>query len=273
MTYAEDHCALNWPMMTTGLYAPVLAVVLAIVAVVVGAPGFLWPVLAFLIVTTVAWAVAGAWLKYVWPTGIRLDGDGVRIGGVRWAERHPGRTRDRLAIVPRQYSQVFECPWDGVRRIGVITDPKAIKAFKKNAHRGLKPSPLGNLAVPFMRAALVILVDGELARVPGIRRRPSLAWRLSGYTSPGYNQPLWVVPTRRPGDVASALARLGLTSRAASGADDLLSADADGAALSDARGRALRGSHAALQGEHQQHERDDPGEDHDGHVRRQHEAQ
>ena len=46
-----------------------------------------------------------------------------------------------------------------------------------------------------------------------------------------------------------------------------------GAALSDARGRALRGSHAALQGEHQQHQRDDPCEDHDGHVRRQHEAQ
>jgi hypothetical protein len=225
MSYAEDHCALSLPMMTTGLYAPVLAIVLMIVALIVGAPVLLWLALAFLTVTVAAWAIFGAWLKYVWPTGIRMDAEGVRIGGVKWAERHPGRARERLAIVPRQYSQVFDCPWPAVLRIGVITDPKAIKVMNRHAYRGLKPTPLGNLAVPFMRAALVILVDGESAHTPSIHR-PSLAWRWSGYRAPGYRQPLWAVPTRRPADLASALTELGLTSRLVRNADDLLNSQA-----------------------------------------------
>jgi hypothetical protein len=43
-------------------------------------------------------------LPYEWPLGMRLDPDGLRIGGVQWAERHPGR-RWRKATVPHHYGQ------------------------------------------------------------------------------------------------------------------------------------------------------------------------
>jgi hypothetical protein len=43
-------------------------------------------------------------LPYEWPLGMRLDPDGLRIGGVQWAERHPGRGW-RKATVPHHYGQ------------------------------------------------------------------------------------------------------------------------------------------------------------------------
>jgi len=39
----------------------------------------------------------------------------------------------------------------------------------EGAYHGRKPTPLGNLAAPFMRAALVIVVEREHADLPEIR--------------------------------------------------------------------------------------------------------
>src|ERR1700722_7760093 len=109
--YAEDHSALTWPLLTTGLYAPALAIALFIAALIVQAPALYWSAFGILLVTVAAWVVTSAsFLQYFWPLGIRLNADGLRIGGVRWAERHPGRTRASKATVPKQYSQVFGCP-------------------------------------------------------------------------------------------------------------------------------------------------------------------
>jgi hypothetical protein len=202
-------------MMITGIYAPVVAVTLVIVASILQVPALFWPSLAILGLVVLAWILAGCWLKYLWPTGIRIDGDGVRIGGVRWAERHQGETRDRLAIVPRQ------CSWGGVLRIGVVTDPDALKTVRKHASRGVRPTPLGNLAAPFMRAALVILVDCRLADAPSIRPATGFWWRIGNGSGRGFAQPLWVVPTRNPAAVSDTLARLAPGLRP-TGTDELL---------------------------------------------------
>lgn len=220
--YAENHCALNWRLLAAGLCAPLAAIALFVVALATP----LWrvwavPVLGIVALTGV-WTVFGQMLPYVWPTGIRLDSQEIRIGGVRWAERHPGRTR-RKATVPHQYGWVFACSWDGVQHIGVTRNRKAIKVLVRGAVHGRRPTPLGNLAAPFMRAALVIGVELDQAAVPriGPARGPlSVNW-----SSPGYHQPLWVVPTRRPAELEAALAILPLPPGTAS--DPYPDADTD----------------------------------------------
>jgi hypothetical protein len=205
--YAEDHCALDWQLMTAGIYAPVIAVGLFAAALTVGVAALNWAAIAIVFLAAAWWASGGgAWLRYVWPTAIRLDSSGVRIGGLGRADR--GRTRARQAVVPRQYSQVFSCPWGGVLGIGVTTDRDVLRRLKRHAYRGRRPTPLGNLATPFMRAALVIWVDQNQAQLPEIRQASSAAW--SSYTAPGFHQPVWAVPTRRPEDLAAALAVLPL---------------------------------------------------------------
>ncbi|MDR2988021.1 MAG: hypothetical protein LBV34_24605, partial [Nocardiopsaceae bacterium] len=118
-------------------------------------------------------------------------------------ERHPGQARNRRAIVPLQCSQVFSCPWSGVRGIGVTTDHDVLRTMKRHAYRGRRLTPLGNLATPFMRAALVIWVDLDQAQLPEIHPARSNAW--SSCSAHGFHQPIWVVPTRRPAELTRAL--------------------------------------------------------------------
>jgi hypothetical protein len=207
--YAEDHCALNWRFLTAGVYGPAGGIALVVAALASGHQIFFWIALIFFMITLAAWVVcSGDWVRYAWPAGIRLDGTGVRIGGAAWTEAHPGRVRARTATVPRQYSQMFTCPWSGVLSIGVTRDRALLKLMNRRAYRGRKVTALGNLAVPFMRAALVIWVDEAKARVPDIRPASGLLW--INFPEGGYRQPVWVVPTRRPADLTSALELLPL---------------------------------------------------------------
>ncbi|HET9897339.1 MAG TPA: hypothetical protein VFQ44_20595 [Streptosporangiaceae bacterium] len=209
--YAENRSALRWPLLTAGLYAPVLGLVSFTGSLMSASPALIWLALGVLFAAVAIWIFgSGMWLRYLWPTGIRLDSDGLRIGGVSWAERHEGRARRRAALVPWQCSQVFSCPWTGVLSIGVTTDPSAVKIMKRYAHRGRKPTPLGNLAAPYMRAALVIWVDESQARTPRIRPATSMWW--SNRAGEGYHQPLWIVPTRHPAALSEALGQAPLTS-------------------------------------------------------------
>ena len=199
--YAEDHCALRWPLLAAGLAAPVIVVASAVAGIVLGSAWFL----AVLVPAVAVAATAGQMLPYVWPAGIRLDQHGVRIGGVRWADRHPGRTH-RRATVPYQWGQEFGCPWPGVQRIGVVTGRESIKTMIRYSYHGRKPTPLGNLATPFMRAALVIWVDRGQAMLPAIRRaRGPLS---ANWSSPGFHQPVWVAPTRHPQRLRAALQQI-----------------------------------------------------------------
>ena len=185
-------------MLAAGLAAPVIALACAVAAIVLQNV----PLLVVCLLALAVWMVRGQLLPYVWPADIRLDDEGVRIGAVRWADKHPGRTHPR-PTVPRQWSQEFRCPWPAVQRIGVVTDRQAIKTMIRYSSHGRKPTPLGNLATPFMRAALVIWVDSEQAVTPAIQ--PARGLLAANWSSPGFPQPLWVAPTRHPRQLRAAL--------------------------------------------------------------------
>jgi hypothetical protein len=204
--YAEDHCALNWRFVSAGLLAPAVVVAAAAAAIALHS-GVSWALLAVTAVALLTWIAFGQVLPYAWPLGMRLDPDGLRIGGVQWAERHHGRAR-RKATVPHQYGQVFACRWDGVQRVGVTRDRKAIKVMLRHSAHGTRRTPLGNLAVPFMSAAMVILVDREQCTLPDVT--PARGLLSANWSSPGFHQPLWVVPTRHPAELEAALAALPL---------------------------------------------------------------
>ncbi len=134
-TYAEDHCALDWQLMTAGVYGPIVAIALFAAALTADVQALNWVAIAIVFLTAAWWASGGgAWLRYVRPVGIRLDSAGVRIGGARRAER--GQVRARQAVVPRQYSQVFSCPWSGVLGIGVTTDDDVLRRGRADQASG-----------------------------------------------------------------------------------------------------------------------------------------
>jgi hypothetical protein len=204
--YREDHCILRWPMATAGLIAPAAAVVAAVLAVVLQvtlhSQAAFWIMLIVMMAALLFWIARGQLLVHWWPIGIRLGADGVAIGGVRWAERHPGRTRRKASVLNQGY-QMFSCPWDGITSISVETGPGRLKDLRRHATYGRKPTPLGNLSVPFMTAALVIDIRQSAAALPRIHRaRNPFA---ANYSSDGYHQGQWVVPTRHPGRLREVL--------------------------------------------------------------------
>jgi hypothetical protein len=201
--YREDRCVLRWPMVAAGLLAPAATIALLVLGIVLQSV----PLLIVMVIPILFWAARGQLLVHWWPIGIRLRQDGVAIGGVRWAERHPGKIRRKASVLNQGY-QVFSCPWDGVTAVWIETGPGQLKDLRRAATYGRTPTPLGNLAVPFMTAALVIRVDHAAAALPAIHRaRNPLA---VNYSADGYHQALWAVPTRHPERLREALNSLPL---------------------------------------------------------------
>jgi hypothetical protein len=150
-------------------------------------------------------------------TGIQVTPEGVAIGGIRFAGRRSVKARKRRAIVPLQHSQVFFCPWDGVREIYVEEDRKRLRKAARRARYGRDSlvsaargrTELGNLSVRWMRAALVVRVDLGVAALPEIGRAGSSTWSriwFSSQTGSGFHQELWIAPTRRPAELRAVLA-------------------------------------------------------------------
>lgn len=212
MTYLEKHSAFNGRFVAWFLVVPnvVMAVLLALsfywaaVAGAVGAVGF---------VLIITWTMA----YRNWPTGIRIDDDGVRVGAVssRRAER---RTR-KIGAVHEAWG-LFFCPRDGVLAITVVTDSGELDRIRQSGalvaptNRWGKPvgSRLhkGVLTGPFMRAALVVQVDPARATVPATyasrfySNRPP-EWRSK---DAGLEGAIWIVPTRRGEELRKAVSGL-----------------------------------------------------------------
>jgi hypothetical protein len=209
--YTEDHIARNVPLVIAGFWAPITAIAAIVLAITLyKVPGLTWVFLAIMALAILTWLILkGELLRYTGPSSIRIDSTGVRIGGARRAERHPGSALpQRKTTVPWQCAQVFACPWDGITRIGVTRNPKVLKALASRAKYGDGITPLGNLAVPFMDAALVLWIDLDRATLPEIRRARGFLRVFGGWTSRGYHQPLWIAPTRQPEKLATALAEV-----------------------------------------------------------------
>jgi hypothetical protein len=203
--YSEDHSALRWPLLGWGMVAPVALVVIAIVLGFTTSP--YWFIAVPCVPGFAPFLIGISLLYRNWPTGIRVDGDGVRIGAVRSA-----RAARRSPTVTHQNWGLFSCPWSGVGTLTVVTDPAQLRRIRTapqyftlsnrwGKSRTATRCMLGVLTAPFMRGALLVDVDPAQVTVPATRAarffpnqvgRP-LATRLEPQVST-----VWVVPTRHP---------------------------------------------------------------------------
>lgn len=212
MTYLEKHSAFNSRFVAWFLAVPnvVMAVLLALtfywaaVAGAVGAAGF---------VLIITWTMA----YRNWPTGIRIDDDGVGVGAV--SSRRAERRKRRIGAVHEAWG-LFFCPWDGVLAIAVVTESDELGRIRQAGalvaptNRWGKPAGSrlhkGVLTGPFMRAALVVQVDPTRATVPATyasrfySNRPP-EWRSK---DAGLEGAIWIVPTRRGGELREAVSAL-----------------------------------------------------------------
>lgn len=160
------------------------------------------------------WAIV-TWIPlfYGLYTGIRVDADGIRIGGIRAREsrvrqhRWPPRRPFRVA---GQSRAVFTCPWDSVRSLYLITDAQDFKHIRSDLKQFLKErkgtqAPLGMLHGPFMKAALVITHNAIDATSDPADFRPS--WGQYVNLQP-VKSPTWMVPTRNPQALRAALQQI-----------------------------------------------------------------
>lgn len=207
MFYAEDHCSLRWPVLFNGIVWPVLFVACVIVPAVTGNVLITYlAAIAFILCLVPGGSIIG--LVTAWPTGIRIDADGIRIGGVHRAEQHPGQGPEKkLPPVSAQRRQVFSCPWNGVQRVAVVTDRAELKKLVRSS-RGHN-TPVGILWAYWMRAALVVNVDLAAAHVPQFRPPDTQShwFRMSRYNR-AVPSPVWLAPTRHPDRLREALAQV-----------------------------------------------------------------
>jgi hypothetical protein len=202
--YAEDHCALRWPLIFHAVFWPVLLVA-AIVVLIVDAN----PNLTYLLTIPLAGTALGIITAVInRATGIRVTHAGVSIGGVRRQRhrrgRHPGGSGS-LPPATAQRRYVFSCPWPGIHHIEVVTGRDRMRDLARSRSDG-GILALGTLWAPFMRAALVIQVDLSQATVPEFRPPDTRRyWFKPSRPDPYTVSPTWFAPTRHPAELRAAL--------------------------------------------------------------------
>jgi hypothetical protein len=244
LVYAEDRCALRWPLVSIGLLGSVGGAALAVVCFWLAVITSYAHV--FAVLSTIGMVVSCVWTQLLWsnwPTGIRVDTAGIRIGGVR---RKPHITVTARSVLGQRH-EVFTCPWAAVRGIAV-TDRAGLRGLQAQlsapqpaAHARHRPSHtasgpsygsmtgspgdiemrprtssvrLGWMPAPFMRASLVIYVEPDKAYFPPLR-----PWRWRGHWAvpgslpwqmqkTGTHSGVWLAPTRHPDALRAALARV-----------------------------------------------------------------
>jgi hypothetical protein len=218
--YAEDFCALRWPLLAWGLVVP-SAILLAGAVLAILDSDVLWlPVALF--VAFFSWGFGnGGLLQRHWRSSIRIDERGIRIGAARKAEREPDwRPRDKPPIPAAQARRLFTCDWPGVIGMRVVTDRTELRELRKELHdveiamRYLRSPgasaaswPAGVLICPYMRAALVVEIDLGRAHVeyPDVLFPPH---RSRHDQLHNVNHTVWLAPTRRPERLRRALGGL-----------------------------------------------------------------
>jgi hypothetical protein len=201
--YAEDHAALRPVVVALGVGMTIIMLVSAVLGGVTGQAGYLLP---FVIALVVLVFTNSMRIFVHWPTGIRIDADGVRIGNVR----HPDANRRHPPAPSFQAYRVFGVPWAGVLEMRVVRDRRELRAMtttsRRASTRGVKARGglavgfyLGMLTPPMMRAALVLEIDEEQASFPEFRTRQAASVATSQV---GTRSRTWVAPTRRPDRLA-----------------------------------------------------------------------
>jgi hypothetical protein len=213
--YAEDRAALRPTLLVLGVGLPVIVVACTVAGSVTGQAGLIVPAAVALLV----WVFTNSMRVFVhWPTGIRIDGAGVRIGDVHG----PAPKRRRRPPAPSfQAYQVFSVKWSGVLAMRVSTDRHELRQLSRQSRRASTKGTsarggmaigfyLGMLAPPMMRAALIIEIDPEYATFPEFRVQQALAVANSQV---GTQSRTWVAPTRHPQRLAEVVDTITNSSR------------------------------------------------------------
>jgi hypothetical protein len=212
LLYSEDRAGLNTWLISQAVAAPVLFIAACTLDPLMRRSLADASVLAVVIAATGVWGLSSLlMLRFTWPIGIRIDSAGIRIGGLRARERRQrsGRWPPRKPFhISTQGRAVFTCPWEGVQALYLVSDRAELKrlvrqyrAFRKRFQQLRKP--LGMLTVG--SAGLVIVNKPALAYSdPGTFRGD---WARPG-TETGVVSPTWLVPTRNPGALRAALAKV-----------------------------------------------------------------
>jgi len=214
--YEEHHSALNLPFLSSALVAPLALETVFLVLAVVLSP--LWVIAMVFLPFMMPFLMLTSLLYRNWPTGIRLDESGITFGAIRSRRAEAGK---RHPTVNHQTRGIFRCPWMSVVTARVETDPAEIRRLKKSPDfytltnrwgppRGMRYCSTGVLSSPFMRAALIIEIGSGTTYPPLRNAKFFNNFLRRGYFSRWLRPELsatWVVPTRRPAELAAALAR------------------------------------------------------------------
>ena len=213
--YAENRCAWSGQRAVRTLWLPSLLLVGIVVAAVLGSLGaaliLLIFFLAFALLSTMAVITRV-------PLGIRMDAQGIRIGGVEAAER--GRSRVQRRDKPIQgftrAMHVYSCDWQGVQRIKVLTDRQELAMMARSSGGPRETSGIwwaflgaaawapGRFIDTRTGAALVFEVEIERASFQPTRPPKNSAAGELIYDT--IRTMTWVIPTRNPQAIKAALA-------------------------------------------------------------------
>jgi hypothetical protein len=205
--YRETRTALTWPLVVAGGAVPGALMLAGLVLGVVVSPAWF--------VAVVVVPLCPPFLAYIsllWRnrrTGIVVDEAGIRVGALDGG--------------PDSY----QAPWSAVRSVRIETSAgvvdamlKARRIFSANRYWGVPRGhshytlAAGVLVPPFAQTVLVV----ELAELTGVEARPPRPRRYFGnflnvssfsHRYEARESSVWLVPTRRPADLASALAEHG----------------------------------------------------------------
>jgi hypothetical protein len=214
--YAEDRAAVNGPLVFNGVFWLPLFAATSLGIAATGSILLLIPSLVALCGFMLTLGTFG--LVWCWPIDIRIDDEGIRIGGLRRAARRARKGQPKFPPMPnRQRGEVFSCPWDAVLRVEVVTDRSELKKLRKAAPdiglKRLDTVALGRLWSLHMHAALVVNLDPDHAVYPRfMEKNEQIRKKLGVFTCKldSFHSPVWIAPTRHPDQLRAALERHGV---------------------------------------------------------------
>jgi hypothetical protein len=213
--YEETRSALRWPLLAWGLLIPAgLEIIFLTLAATVNLQ---WLIAAFMLPLFAPMMIAASLLYRNWPTGIRIDENGITIGAIR-----SPRALSRQPSAFHQSWGVYTCSWSDISHARVVSDPAELRVlasrnryptFNNNwgSKRTMQYCDIGVMTSPFMNAALV--VDLYPSGVTGTTVRPARVYKpmtmlgipFTTRSIPPRTWDTWIAPTRHPQALEEAL--------------------------------------------------------------------
>lgn len=203
LLYEERRSAQRWPLVVPAAVGSLLLVGVPVVALAT-----LNAVVAFEMVPVFAlWLIVGG-KQYLLHrhTGIQFTTRRIAIGAVDLMDKRPDPLRPKFKLASLG-SAAYTCAWEDVLSLRIETDRKVIKNIRldpgnlgNSQSTALSPRVtrrLGFVVPPYAKAVLLIHVRVESAHFPEL---------VAGRRLANIESPIWAVPTRRPKELAKALA-------------------------------------------------------------------